>query len=80
MCSCIIRAKQDNIDNGLINRQEIIQGVFLMDSIVRVTNGNIHTYLINTTEKEVNIETPTINVEPVLIDTSPRDSSTHIIN
>lgn len=51
-----------------------------MDSIVKVTNGNIYTYLINTTEKELNIETPIIDVEPVQIDTSPRDSFTYVVN
>lgn len=34
--------------------------------------------LINMTEEELNIEM--FNVEPVLIDTSPRDSSTYVIN
>jgi len=47
-----------------------------MDNIVKVTNGS--TYLINT-EKELNIETLVIDVEPVLIDTSLRDS-TYVIN
>lgn len=80
MCSCVIKVKQRNIDNGLINRQEILQGVFLVDCIGKITNGGIHTYLINTTEKELNIETPVIDVEPVSIDTSPRDSSAFAIN
>ena len=80
MYPCVIKTKQSNIDNGLINRQEITQGVFLLDSVVKVNNGNVHTYLVNTTENEINIETPLIDVEPVLIDTSPRDSSTYIIN
>jgi len=43
-------------------------------------DSNIHTYIINTTKEELNIETLVINVEPVLIDTSPRDNSTYIIN
>jgi transposase InsO family protein len=80
MYPCVIKVNQNNIDNALINRQEIQQGVFLVDSIVKVVNDRTHAYLINTTEKDVNIETPTINVEPVLINTSPRDSSTYIIN
>lgn len=80
VCSCVIRTKQKGIDNGFINSQEISQGIFLVDSIGKVTNGNIYTYVINTTEKELNIETPIIDVEPVSINTSPRDSSAFAIN
>jgi len=80
ICPCIIKTKQNNIDNGLITQQEISHGIFLIDNLVRVTNGNARTYLINTTEKELNIETPIIDVESVLIDTSPRDSSAYVLN
>ena len=40
-----------------------MQGVFLVDNIVKINNGNARTYLINTTEEELNIETPVINVD-----------------
>jgi len=52
---CTIKTKQNNIDIRL-NRQEITQGVFLTDNIIKVKNGNIYAYLMNTTEDELNIE------------------------
>ena len=57
-----------------------MQGVFLVHSVIKINNSNARTYLINTTEKEFNIETPVINVDSVLIDTSSRDSLTFAIN
>ena len=82
VCPCIIKInnKENNIDNGLITRQEVSRGIFLIDNLVKVTNGNARTYIINTTEEELNIETPIIDVESVLVDTSPRDSSAYVVN
>ena len=56
----------------------VISTIFFLSVPVRsIRNARI--YLVNT-EKELNIETSVINVEPVLIDTNPRDSPTFAIN
>jgi len=79
MFSCVIKINQNNIDTGLINRQEITQGGFLIDCAVKVNNSNARTYLINTTEEKLKIEIFIINIEPV-INTSLRNSPTCVIN
>lgn len=56
MFSCVIKTNQNNIDTGLINQQEIMQGIFLIDCAVKVNSSNARTYLINTTKEELKIE------------------------
>ncbi|KMQ89530.1 enzymatic polyprotein endonuclease reverse [Lasius niger] len=80
ICPILIQTNQQNIDNALVNHQEIHRGVFLIDSIVKVNQGKAYTYVTNTNEEELYLEIPVINVEPVEITTSPRDSFTYQIN
>lgn len=81
ICPVAIHTNQRNVENALINRQELEHGIFLVDSIVKVNHtGETYTYVTNATEKEVNLEIPAIDVEPVDITTSPRDSFTYQID
>lgn len=80
ICPIVIQTKQIDADIGLLTHREIHPGVFLLDSIVKMNQGETYTYAINTTEKELRLEIPEIEVEPVEIATSPRDSSTYRVN
>lgn len=77
----VIRTKYNNIDNALINHQELEHGIFLIDSIVKINHaGEAYTYVTNTSENEIRLELPEIDVESVDITTSPRDSPTYRVN
>jgi hypothetical protein len=50
---------------GLVERKELMPGVYLAGSLVKVVNGCVITSVLNTTEKEVNITEPIVMVPEV---------------
>ena len=50
---------------GLVERKELLPGVYLAGSLVKVENGCILTSVLNTTEKEVNMPKPVVMVTEV---------------
>jgi len=51
-----------------------------MASIIKINHvGEAYTFVINTTEKELDLEILIINIKSVDIVTSPRDNSTYKI-
>ena len=47
---------------GLVDRKELLPGVYLAGSLVKVVNGCVITSVLNTTEKEVNMLEPVVVV------------------
>ena len=47
---------------GLVEQKELLPGVYLAGSLVKVENGCIITSVLNTTEKEVNMPEPVVMV------------------
>ena len=47
---------------GVIDRREIVPGVYLAGSIVKVVNGYALTSVLNTTEEEVELGEPTVQI------------------
>jgi hypothetical protein len=43
------------IAGGLVERKELLPGVYLAGSLVKVVNGCVTTSVLNATEKEVNM-------------------------
>jgi hypothetical protein len=48
---------------GLVEQKELLPGVYLAGSLVKVVNGCVITSVLNTTEKEVNIQSVVIVTE-----------------
>ena len=51
-----------SIREGLVERSEIIKGVHLAESLVKVRNGHIITSILNTREQEVEIPSPEVHL------------------
>jgi hypothetical protein len=47
---------------GLVERKELLPGVYIAGSLVKVVHGCVITSVLNTTEKEVNIPEPVVMV------------------
>jgi hypothetical protein len=59
---------------GLIERRELLPGVYLAGSLVKVVNGCVITSVLNTTEEEVDIPEPVVRVTKVdTVDQDPED-------
>lgn len=59
-----VRVINDNIDEGIISRKEIKDGLFLAESLVKVNSNNeVITSVLNTTDQEINIEIPEIELK-----------------
>lgn len=82
ICPVEIQTRQHNVENAFMDRLELEDGVSLIESIVKTNqSGKTYTYVTNTTEKEINLEIPIVDVEPVdIVPTSPRDSFTYKID
>jgi hypothetical protein len=50
---------------GLVERKELLPGVYLAGSLVKVVNGCVITSVMNTTEKEVKMPEPVVMVTEV---------------
>ena len=50
---------------GLLERKELLPGVYLAGSLVKVVNGCVITSVLNTTEKEVKMPEPVVMVTEV---------------
>jgi hypothetical protein len=50
---------------GLVERKELLPGVYLAGSLVKVVNGCVMISLLNTTEKEVEMPEPVVMVTEV---------------
>jgi len=50
------------IAEGLVEREELLPGVYLAGSLVKVMNGCVITSVLNTTEEEVNMPEPVVMV------------------
>jgi len=50
------------IGEGLVEKAEIASGVYLVDRLVKVNNGHIITSILNTTEQDVELPNPVVNV------------------
>jgi hypothetical protein len=48
---------------GLVERKELLPGVYLAGPLVRVVKGSVITSVLNTTEKEVNTQKPIVMVK-----------------
>jgi hypothetical protein len=51
---------ESRVREGLVERSEIITGVYVAESLVKVRNGHIITSVLNTTEQEVEIPNPEV--------------------
>ena len=54
--------EENNLVEGVIDRREIVPGVYLAGSIVRIVNGYALTSISNTTEEEVELGEPTVQI------------------
>ena len=52
---------------GLVDRKELLPGVYLAGSLVKIVNGCVITSVLNTTEKEVNMPEPVVMVTELKI-------------
>jgi hypothetical protein len=50
------------IGEGLVEKVEIISGVYLAESLVKVDSGHIITSILNTTEQDVELPNPVVKV------------------
>jgi hypothetical protein len=53
---------KSRLREGLVEKSEILMGVYLADSLVRINNGHIITSVLNTREQEVEIPNPEVQV------------------
>jgi len=53
---------ESRVREGLVERSEIITGVYLAESLVKVNNGHIITSILNAREKEVEIPNPEVQL------------------
>ena len=51
------------VQEGIVERAELMPGVYMAKSLVKVDNGCIITSIINTTEEEVELLDPVIKLE-----------------
>ena len=53
---------ENNLAEGVIDRTEIVPGVYLAGSLVKIANGYALTSVLNTTEEEVELGEPAVQI------------------
>jgi hypothetical protein len=64
---------ESRVKEGLVEKSEVITGVYLAESLVKVNNGHIITSVLNTKEQEVEI--PSTEVQLVELDDNDREEA-----
>jgi hypothetical protein len=59
------------IQEGIVEKAELMPGVYMAEGLVKVDNGCVFTSIINTTEEEVELLCPVVKLE----ETNDRDTS-----
>jgi hypothetical protein len=60
-----------SVNQGIVERTELLAGVYLAESLVRVNNGYVITSVLNTNEHDVEIP-PSLEVEVVVLENDDR--------
>jgi hypothetical protein len=64
---------ESHVKEGLVEKSEVLTGVYLAESLVKVNNGHIITSVLNTREQEVEI--PSTEVQLVELDDNDREET-----
>lgn len=73
-----VRVANPEVKVGYVPRQFISEGVFLGEALVTNSDGKAHLYLINTTDEEIEVAVPVLNIEPYEEYTNENDATTNI--
>ena len=79
-CEQIIELDISNYDSnlGILNKQEIANGVFIPNSLVKVNENKIITSVLNTTDKSIELINIRVDLEPVANDFDDENLITNI--
>jgi hypothetical protein len=54
---------EPRVQEGIVERAELMPGVYLAESLIKVDNGCVITSIINTTEEDVELFDPVVKLE-----------------
>jgi hypothetical protein len=53
---------ESHVKEGLVEKSELLTGVYLADSLVKVNNGHVITSVLNTREQDIKISNPKVQL------------------